>query len=232
MSLAELAFVVVDLETTGASPKSGAAITEIGAVKIRGGHLIGEFQGFVNPLAHIPSYITDLTGITDEMVALAPIIDDALPVFLEFAGSESETVLVAHNAPFDCGFLMAAASDCDIAWPEYFVIDTVRLARALISRDEIPNCKLSTLAQFFNTQIKPTHRALDDAQTTVDVLYGLFERAGSQGITTLESLISLSKKRQSREKASGYGVHWQIKEEFVQWSSSSEVPDAPQQLPE
>jgi DNA polymerase III epsilon subunit family exonuclease len=237
-SLAEITFVVVDLETTGASPKSGAAITEIGAVKIRGGQLLGEFKSFINPLSHIPSYITDLTGITDAMVATAPIIDHALPDFLAFCESDSISVLVAHNAPFDLGFLMAAANDCDLPWPDFFVIDTVRLARAVIARDEIPNCKLSTLAQFFDTEVKPTHRALDDAQTTVDVLYGLLERAGSMGVTTLETLIGLIKQRQSRARGREYGVHWQIKEEFVQWSSTAveidsadvSIDDSPQSL--
>jgi len=216
-SLSETTFVVVDLETTGGSPKNGCAITEIGAVKIRGGELLGELQSFVNPLAHIPVYITELTGITDLMVANAPIIDEVLPTFLEFCGSSDETVLVAHNAPFDIGFLTAAAADCDIDWPEYIVVDTARLARVLLGRDEVPNCKLGTLAIFFNTEVKPTHRALDDAQTTVDVLYGLLERSGSLGITTLQGLLEKSRTRQKRAPKVEYGVHWQIKEEFSEW---------------
>ena len=229
MSLVNVTFVVLDLETTGATPKNGSAITEIGAVKIRGGIRLGEYKTFVNPLAHIPPYITELTGITDQMVAGAPIIDDALPGFLDFCGGHAETVLVAHNAPFDLGFLMAAASDCDISWPDYLVLDTVRLARALIARDEIPNCKLSTLAIFFDTEVKPTHRALDDANTTVDVLYGLLERAGSRDVTTLESLITLSRKRQSREKGGADAHHWRIKEEYVEWSTTAQELDVPPQ---
>ena len=229
MSLVNVTFVVLDLETTGATPKNGSAITEIGAVKIRGGIRLGEYNTFVNPLAHIPPYITELTGITDQMVAGAPIIDDALPGFLDFCGGHAETVLVAHNAPFDLGFLMAAASDCDISWPDYLVLDTVRLARALIARDEIPNCKLSTLAIFFDTEVKPTHRALDDANTTVDVLYGLLERAGSRDVTTLESLITLSRKRQSREKGGADALHWRIKEEYVEWSTTAQELDVPPQ---
>ena len=75
-ALAQTTFVIVDLETTGASPKKGAAITEIGAVKVRGGEQIGEFSSFVNPLAPIPEYITDMTGITDLMLAHAPVIDE------------------------------------------------------------------------------------------------------------------------------------------------------------
>jgi len=102
-------FVVLDLETTGASPKVGAGITEIGAVKVRGGEVIGIFESFINPEESIPSYITALTGITDEMVLHAPPIEMALPTLLEFLGHEDETVVVAHNAPFDLGFLKAAA---------------------------------------------------------------------------------------------------------------------------
>ena len=215
--LSQTTFVVVDLETTGGSPKNGCAITEIGAVKIRGGELLGEFQSFVNPLAHIPEYITELTGITDLMVATAPIIDDLLPTFLEFTGASSESVLVAHNAPFDIGFLMAASAECDIDWPNYTEIDTARLARVLLGRDEVPNCKLGTLAIFFDTEVKPTHRALDDAQTTVDVLYGLFERSGSAGVTTLQGLLDISHAKQKRRAKVEYGVHWQIKEEFSEW---------------
>lgn len=194
-ALFETTFVIVDLETTGGSPKNGCAITEIGAVKIRGGELIGEFKTFVNPLAAIPFYITELTGITDLMVATAPIIDEALPLFIQFCGSDLDTVLVAHNAPFDLGFLRSAALDIDYEWPPYRVVDTARLARKVLSRDEVPNCKLGTLAIFFNTDVKPTHRALDDAQTTTEVLHRIFERLGSFGVTTINGLISFGSKR-------------------------------------
>jgi len=132
-ALHQTTFVVVDLETTGASPKKGAAITEIGAVKVRGGEQIGEFSSFVNPLAAIPEYITDMTGITDLMLAQAPVIDEIFPTFLEFAGSHTETVLVAHNAPFDLSFLKSAAKDLDFAWPNYKTVDTVTVARQVLT---------------------------------------------------------------------------------------------------
>src|SRR4029453_7128468 len=106
-------FVVVDLETTGGSPKD-SAITEIGAVKVRGGALFGEFQTLVDPGHEIPPYISVLTGITSMMVAAAPRIGAVLPGFLEFARG---AVLVAHNAPFDLGFLKAACAENGIAWP-------------------------------------------------------------------------------------------------------------------
>ncbi len=197
--LHETTFVVVDLETTGGSPHVGAAITEIGAVKVRGGVILGEFKSFVNPLAHIPIFITELTGIDNEMVRLAPIIDEVFPTFLEFCGSAEETVLVAHNAPFDMGFLKAASRELEYEWPKFKVVDTVRLARAALTRDEVPDCKLGTLAIFFNTQVTPTHRALDDAQTTVEVLHGLIERLTGFGVLTFGELEKFSRKKIKRE---------------------------------
>ena len=200
--LSTTTFVVLDLETTGASPKVGAGITEIGAVKVRGGEVIGIFESFINPGESIPTYITALTGITDDMVLCAPPIEMVLPSLLEFLGHEDETVVVAHNAPFDLGFLKAAAVTHEYPWPKYQVLDTVKLARHLLTRDEVYDCKLSTLAQFFETPIQPTHRALDDAHSTVAVLHGLFERLGSFEVDTVEKLFAFlaDKKKRLREK--------------------------------
>ena len=186
--LSDVTFVVVDLETTGGSPQQGCAITEIGAVKVRGGKVLGEFKTFVNPGVPIPPFITVLTGITEAMVLPAPKIAEAFPAFLEFAGSAQETVLVAHNAKFDISFLKAASAQLNYRWPNYRTLDTVHLAKRALANDEVPNRKLSTLSQFFKTEIKPTHRALDDAQTTVEVLHGLLERLGSRSISTYEDL--------------------------------------------
>ena len=182
--LAETTFCVVDLETTGGSPADGR-ITEIGAVKVRGGEVLGDFQTFVNPLQPIPAFITVLTGITDSMVAGAPAEAAAVPMLLEFmAGS----IFVAHNAPYDTGFLKAACERLGHRWPNPQVIDTARLSRSVLGRDEVPNHKLGTLAQFFHTEVRPTHRALDDARATVDVLHGLRERLGTTGVLTVEEL--------------------------------------------
>jgi DNA polymerase-3 subunit epsilon len=186
--LGEVTFVVVDLETTGGSP-ADCGITEFGAVKVRGGEVLGEFQSLVNPGAPIPAFVQVLTGITDLMVAAAPRVEAVLPAFLEFSRG---AVLVAHNAPFDIGFLKAAAQRTGHEWPPYGVLDTARLARQLVLRDEAPNCKLSTLAQVFRARTSPTHRALDDARATVDVLHGLIERVGTQGVDTLEELSTYS----------------------------------------
>ena len=196
--LHEVVFVILDLETSGAAPSTGAGITEIGAVKVRGGEIIGEFQTFVNPQHGLSEFITSLTGITDDMLADAPKIKSVLPDFFEFLGSHKETVLVAHNAPFDLGFLKSAATKHQYPWPPYPVIDTVRIARSVLERDEVPNCKLSTLATFFGATTSPTHRALDDARATVDVLHGIFERLGTFEVTTLHDLINFKRKRSKR----------------------------------
>lgn len=204
--LHQTTFVVVDLETTGASPKKGAAITEIGAVKVRGGEKIGEFSTFVNPLAAIPEYITDMTGITDLMLAHAPVIDEIYPTFLEFLGSHAETVLVAHNAPFDLSFLKSAAKDLDFSWPSYKTLDTVTVARQLLTKEDVPNCKLATLAQFFGTKTEPTHRALDDAKATTEILHGLIERLGSFDVHTVESLMEFAKKSAHIQRQNYWGL--------------------------
>ena len=195
--LALTTFVVLDLETSGGAPHLGAHITEIGAVKVRGGEVLGKFQTFVNPGTPIPSFITALTGITDEMVSPSPRIAEILPILLEFLGSENETVFVAHNAPFDLSFLKAAAISSQYRWPKYKVIDTAKLARRVLSRDEVVNCKLATLAEFFSTSVSPTHRALDDALATVDVLHALIGRVGTLGISTLEELQDFSNRKSS-----------------------------------
>ncbi len=183
--LRDITFCVVDLETTGGSATGGSMITEIGAVKVCGGEVLGEFQTLVNPHAAIPPFIAVLTGITNSMVSSAPSIESALPSFLEFA---SGTVLVAHNAPFDVGFLRHFTSAQHLTWPGFEVLDTAKLARRVITRDDAPNCKLSSLAQLFNAGTTPNHRALSDARATVDVLHGLMERLGAVGVHTLEEL--------------------------------------------
>jgi len=187
--LREVTFCVVDLETTGGSAQGGAMITEIGAVKVRGGEVLGEFQTLVNPHSSIPAFIAVLTGITDSMVASAPTIESALPAFLEFAQG---SVLVAHNAPFDIGFLKHFCVQQQRPWPGFEVLDTVKLARRVLTRDDAPNCKLSSLARTFHAATEPNHRALSDARATVDVLHGLIGRLGSVGVHTLEELQTFS----------------------------------------
>nr|WP_318546809.1 exonuclease domain-containing protein [Mycobacterium lepraemurium] len=170
--LRDTTFVMVDLETTGERSTSTEgtapdAITEIGAAKVRGGVVLGEFATLLDPQRSIPPQIMRLTGITTAMVSDAPAIDAVLPMFLEFAGLDRGAVLVAHNAGSDVGFLRAAAQQCDIAWPRPRVLCTVRRARRVLSREEAPSVPLASLARLFAVTTQPTHRALDDARATV-----------------------------------------------------------------
>ncbi len=192
VSLRDTTFVVVDLETTGGRSTESAPgrndhdqITEIGAVKVRGGRILGELATLVDPGRSIPPQIVALTGITTAMVCDAPRIESVLPAFLEFARG---AVLVAHNAGFDVGFLKAAAKRNHVTWPQPPVLCTVKLARRVLTRDEAPSVRLSALAQLFGAATTPTHRALDDARATVDVLHGLIERVGNQGVHTYPDL--------------------------------------------
>ena len=197
--LADTTFAVLDLETSGGSPRLGAGITEIGVVKVKGGQVLGTFQSFVDPGHALPYFITELTGITDQMLVSAPFIDEILPTLFEFLGNPDETVVVAHNSPFDLSFLKAASVTHEIDWPEYVTVDTARLARAVLERDEVINCKLSTLSQFFGATTSPNHRALDDALATVDVLHGLIERLAGFKIYNFEEMRSFpSKKRRAK----------------------------------
>jgi DNA polymerase-3 subunit epsilon len=196
--LSEVTFVVVDLETTGGKPVD-AGITEIGAVKVRGGEVVGEYQTFVSPGVPIPPFIAALTGITDRMLAGAPSVTAAVAGFWEFARG---AVLVAHNAPYDMSFLRGACDKADLPWPAPRVVDTARIARRALSRDDVRNCKLETLARYFHSGTPPCHRALDDARATVAVLHGLMERMGPLGVHSLEDLLAFGGRttKQQREK--------------------------------
>lgn len=194
-SLAETIFAVLDLETSGGSPRLGAGITEIGVVKVQGGEVLGTFQSFVDPGHPLPVFITQLTGISDEMLISAPFIDEILPTLFEFLGSAEETVVVAHNSPFDLSFLKAASLTHEIAWPDYLTVDTARLARAVLDPDEVVNCKLSTLSDFFGATTSPSHRALDDALATVDVLHALIERLAGFDVHSFEQMRNFPSKK-------------------------------------
>jgi DNA polymerase III epsilon subunit family exonuclease len=193
--LSRVTFVVLDLETSGASAKTGSSITEIGAVKVRAGEILGTFQTFINPGTSLPFFISELTGITDEMLSDAPVIESILPLLFEFIGS-TETVFVAHNAPFDLSFLKAASDLHGYIWPNYRVLDTVKAARYVLTKDDVPNYQLGTLAAYFRTTTTPSHRALDDALATVDVLHGIIERMATFEISTIDKLLGAKSKKE------------------------------------
>jgi DNA polymerase III subunit epsilon len=189
-ALIDVTFVVLDLETTGLTPARDR-ITEVGAVKVRGGEVLGELQTLVHPGRPIPTAISAVTGITDAMVADAPTIGAVLATVLRFVG---DAVLVAHNARFDLSFLRAACERHHHGSFEPVVVDTARLARRLLA-DEVRDRRLGTLARHLGSRVQPDHRALTDARATVDVLHGLIERAGAYGATTLEDLRDLGRSR-------------------------------------
>jgi DNA polymerase-3 subunit epsilon len=186
LPLSETTFCVVDVETTGQSAEIGA-ITEVGAVKLRGGECLGTLQTLVNPGRAIPPQITILTGITEAMVLPAPRIEEVLPSLLEFAG---DAVIVGHNVSYDRGYLNASLTRAGRPRLTNSFVDTCALARRLV-RDEVPNCRLSTLAAVLRLAHKPCHRALDDALATGDLLHVLLERAGSLGVLGLDDLLQL-----------------------------------------
>lgn len=186
--LSDVTFCVIDFETTGGSAELDR-ITEIGAAKYRGGECIGTFQTLVNPGCGIPPFITILTGITEAMVMPAPRIEALLGTLRDFIG---DSVIVAHNARFDLGFLNAAMIRDDRDPLTNKVIDTVPLARRLV-RSEVRDCKLGTLAAHFRFPHQPSHRALDDVLATGDLLHLLIERASGFGVMGLDDLIGLPK---------------------------------------
>jgi DNA polymerase III subunit epsilon len=186
--LRDATFCVLDLETTGGN-RNDDSITEIGVVKVQGGECIGTFHSLVNPGRAIPPQITVLTGLTDAVVANAPRIETVLGTLVDFLG---DAVFVAHNASFDLGFLRAALRRDDRADYRPAVVDTAALARRLL-RDEVPNCRLGTLAERLRLDHKPNHRALDDALATTDLLHHLIERATGMGVLGVDDLLHLAK---------------------------------------
>ncbi len=186
--LSDVTFCVLDLETTGGN-RNDDMITEVGVVKVRGGECLGTFQTLVNPGRAIPPQITVLTGLTDALVGPAPRIETVLPTLLEFVG---DAVVVGHNIGFDLAFLRAACQRAGYGAFGPRSVDTMALARRLV-RDEVPDCRLGTLASRLRLDHRPTHRALDDALATTDLLHLLIERAAGLGVLGLDDLVTLGK---------------------------------------
>ncbi|HWC32789.1 MAG TPA: DEDD exonuclease domain-containing protein [Actinomycetota bacterium] len=181
--LSEVTFACVDLETTGGAPPD-ARITEVGAVKYRGGERLGTFHTLVDPGVPIPRFVTYLTGIDERAVAGAPPIEAVIPSLREFLRG---TVLVAHNAAFDARFLAFELDRLGYEPLEGAPVCTAKLARRVVA-DDVANVRLETLAQFFRTAARPCHRALEDAEACADVLHSLLDLGGRLGILTLGDL--------------------------------------------
>jgi DNA polymerase-3 subunit epsilon len=188
--LSEVTFTVLDLETTGSSA-ADCSITEVGAVKVRRGEILGTFQTLVDPGEPVPAFVRLLTGISNEMLLEAPPIETVLPSLLEFL---RDSVIVAHNARFDVGFLNSALLRAGYEPLANRVVDTAGLARKVLA-GEVPNHKLSTLVKHLRCPHTPTHRAYADAIATTDVLHHLIERVAGYGVVTLEDLLAISRSR-------------------------------------
>lgn len=165
-------FLAFDLETTGLHPVA-CQIVEIGAVRFRGdGTVLGEFQQLVDPGSAIPADASAIHGITDDDVAGQPSIRETLPRFLDFVG-DAPVVMLAHNAPFDLGFLSVAISRLRRPWPSHPVVDTLTLSRR---RVRLANHKLETIGRYLRLIDDERHRALDDTRLLKDVFLHLVRR--------------------------------------------------------
>ncbi|MBP5428882.1 MAG: PolC-type DNA polymerase III [Clostridia bacterium] len=173
--------VVFDIETTGLDNRS-CGITEIGAVLVRGGEIIDRFDTFVDPGMPIPPAISELTGITDEMVKGAPTPEEALKRFLEFAG---DRVLIAHNANFDVGFLRVVSQNANVPFPNTY-LDTVALSRYV--NPELKKHKLDVIAEHYKLGDFNHHRAVDDAEMLARIFFVMCDRLREEGIRNFEEM--------------------------------------------
>ena len=171
-------YVVFDIETTGFSAVTDRII-EIGAVKVEDGKITDKFSTFVNPKRPIPFRITELTGITDEMVIGSLDIETILPQFIEFIG---DAVLVAHNASFDVGFIEQNCKRQKIE-ADFTYVDTVALARVLLPA--LNRFKLDTVAKALNISLENHHRAVDDAGCTAEIFVKFVQMLKERELTTL-----------------------------------------------
>lgn len=191
-------FVVFDIETTGLS-KETESITEIGAVKVVDGKIIDRFSTFVNPERPIPAEITKLTGITNEMVADAPVITEILPKFLEFC---QDAVLVAHNANFDTGFIrLNAERKCGIE-VKNTVLDTLELSRALLP--ELKKHKLDIVCEQLDVSLEGHHRAVNDAEATAEVFLKFIDMLVEKEIYKVDDINVFSSQTVNYKKLKAY----------------------------
>lgn len=191
-------YVVFDIETTGLS-KEKEMITEIGAVKVADGKIIDRFSTFVNPQRPISAEITKLTGITDDMVKDAPTIENVLPEFLKFC---EDTVLVAHNASFDTGFIRIAAERAGLGELHHTVVDTLELARALLP--ELNKHKLDIVCEYLGVTLNGHHRAVNDTEATAEVFIKFLDMLAEKKIFTLDEINVLASRTVNYKKLRAY----------------------------
>ena len=190
-------YCVLDIETTGI-PYRSEMITELGAIKIKNGEIVDEFECFVNPEKPIPYEVVQVTHITDDMVKSAKTIKDVLPEFIKFCG---DNVLVAHNANFDIGFLRYQANKLGLKFDNTY-IDTLSLAKDLFP--EFTKYKLGIIAANLRIKVDVAHRALDDVKTLVKVFEVMLEKLKEQGVTKLNDIDAISSKNMNIKKLPTY----------------------------
>ncbi len=190
-------YCVLDIETTGI-PYRSEMITELGAIKIKNGEIIDEFECFVNPEKPIPYEVVQVTHITDDMVKSAKTIKDVLPEFIKFCG---DNVLVAHNANFDIGFLRYQANKLGLKFDNTY-IDTLSLAKDLFP--EFTKYKLGIIAANLRIKVDVAHRALDDVKTLVKVFEVMLEKLKEQGVKKLNDIDAISSKNMNIKKLPTY----------------------------
>lgn len=181
-SLDDAVYVIFDVETTGLSV-ANHKIIELAGVKMQNGKVIDRFESFINPHQKIPRNIIELTNITDDMVENAPEIDEVIRKFIHFIG---DSVLAAHNARFDIGFLQAACRQQGLPPITNPAVDTLELARFLYP--SMKNHRLNTLADKFKVKLESHHRAVDDSEATGHILFHLIRETLARDIDNLARL--------------------------------------------
>lgn len=197
-------FVVFDVETTGAKTPP-CRILEIGAYRVSRGRIVAEFASLVNPQMEIPPFISTLTGITDAMVAHAPLFDEIAPQLLDFVGT---SVLVAHNAAFDVRFLNYEVGRIYEGWKMCNTgLCTVSLAKRIVP--DLANHRLHTVAEHFDVSIRDRHRAAGDARATAEVFIRLLSMLRDYGVRDLAAARSFRSQIKGQTRA-GRSVPTQI----------------------
>ncbi len=186
-------YCVLDLETTGFSAMT-EKITEVGIMKVKNGEVIDQFSCFVNPQKHIPQRVTEVTNITDDMVKDAETIEQVFPKILDFI---KDSVLVAHNAPFDMGFLKQNAKTLGYEF-DYTYLDTLSLAKDLFP--DYKKYKLGKIAENLGIKVEVAHRALDDVDTTVKVFYVMLDKLKERGAKTVDDIDKVSSTEEAKKE--------------------------------
>ena len=193
-------YCVLDLETTGFSFRT-EKITEVGIMKIKNGEILDEFSCFVNPEKPIPERVVEVTNITDDMVKDAETIDKVMPKILEFVG---DSVLVAHNADFDIGFLKYNAKQLGLTLDNTY-IDTLRLSKDLFP--DFKKYKLGLIAEKLGIKVEVAHRALDDVDTTVkvfNIMLGMLKEKGAKTVDDIDIVADNGNSKDAYKKLPSY----------------------------